>query len=124
MGSVSAGGLDGAIAPTGSVHSRGGYFADGAASEGGRGERDRTIGYVVPDGQALAKANELADMVAANGPVAVQAVLRSLRETECIPEDEAMRIESKIGMDVFLSEDAKEGPLAFMQKRKPEFKGR
>jgi enoyl-CoA hydratase len=82
------------------------------------------IGYVVPDGQALAKANELADMVAANGPVAVQAVLRSLRETECVPEDEAMRIESKIGMDVFLSEDAKEGPLAFMQKRKPEFKGR
>src|SRR5208282_1797536 len=81
------------------------------------------IGYVVPDGQALAKANELADMVAANGPVAVQAVLRSLRETECIPEDEAMRIESKIGMEVFLSEDAKEGPLAFMQKRKPEFKG-
>src|SRR5580704_7326161 len=82
------------------------------------------IGYVVPDGQALAKANELADMVAANGPVAVQAVLRSLRETECVPEDDAMRIESKIGMDVFLSEDAKEGPLAFMQKRKPEFKGR
>ena len=36
----------------------------------------------------------------------------------------AKRFESKIGMDVFLSDDAKEGPLAFMQKRKPEFQGR
>ena len=82
------------------------------------------IGYVVPDGQALAKAKELADLIASNGPLAVQAVLRSLRETECVAEDDAMRIESKIGMEVFLSDDAKEGPLAFMQKRKPEFKGR
>jgi len=82
------------------------------------------IGYVVPDGQALTKAKELAGLIASNGPVAVQAVLRSLRETECVAEDTAMRIESKIGMEVFLSDDAKEGPLAFMQKRKPEFKGR
>src|SRR5580692_10623188 len=37
------------------------------------------IGYVVPDGQALTKATELADAIAANGPVAVQAVLRALR---------------------------------------------
>ena len=82
------------------------------------------IGYVVPDGQALEKALELADMICANGPLAVQAVLRALRETEGRPEDEAMRIESEIGMQVFMSEDAKEGPLAFMEKRKPVFQGR
>ena len=80
------------------------------------------IGYVVPDGQALDKALEIADMINANGPVAVQAVLRALRETEGVPEDEAMRIESRIGMEVFMSEDAKEGPRAFAEKRKPEFK--
>ena len=82
------------------------------------------IGYVVPDGEALDKARELAGLVAANGPVAVQGVLRSLRETEGVAEDEAMRIESSIGMSVFQSEDAKEGPVAFMEKRTPEFKGR
>lgn len=82
------------------------------------------IGYVVPDGQALEKALEIADTICANGPLAVQAVLRALRETEGLPEDEAMRVESRIGMEVFMSEDAKEGPLAFMEKRPPVFKGR
>lgn len=82
------------------------------------------VGYVVPDGQALAKAMELAQAIAANGPLAVQAVLRTIRETEGLPENEAFEIEAKIGMDVFKSEDAKEGPRAFAAKRKAEFKGR
>ena len=34
------------------------------------------IGHVVPDGQALAKAHEIADLIAANGPLAVQAILQ------------------------------------------------
>jgi enoyl-CoA hydratase len=37
------------------------------------------IGHVVPDGQALARALEIADLIAANGPVAVRAILRTIR---------------------------------------------
>ncbi|MEV0899139.1 crotonase/enoyl-CoA hydratase family protein [Actinoplanes sp. NPDC049802] len=81
------------------------------------------IGHVVPDGQALPKALEIAGMIAANGPVAVQAILRTIRETEGLPENEAFTLESRIGTRVFLSEDAKEGPRAFIEKRKPQFKG-
>src|SRR5262250_3458922 len=43
------------------------------------------IGHVVPDGQALTKALEIAAAIAANGPVAVRAILRVIRETEGMP---------------------------------------
>jgi len=82
------------------------------------------IGYVVPDGTALDKALEIAEVIAANGPLAVQAILRSIRETEGLHENEAFTIDTRIGVEVFLSEDAKEGPLAFKEKRAPQFKMR
>jgi enoyl-CoA hydratase len=81
------------------------------------------IGHVVPKGQALTKALEIADQIAANGPLAVKAVLRSLRETEGIPEEEALKIELEIGMPVFATNDAKEGPRAFAEKRPATFTG-
>jgi enoyl-CoA hydratase len=81
------------------------------------------IGHVVPDGQALERAMELAETVAANGPLAVRAILRTIRDTEGMPEDDAFALEAKLGTAVFQSEDAKEGPRAFAEKRKPDFKG-
>jgi enoyl-CoA hydratase len=82
------------------------------------------IGHVVPDGQAMAKALEIAGVIAANGPVAVRAILRTMRETEGMAENEAFTLEARIGMEVFASEDAKEGPRAFAEKRKPQFRDR
>src|SRR6266487_7027954 len=82
------------------------------------------IGEVVPDGQALARALEIAELIAGNGPLAVQAILRTIRQTEGMAEQEAFEVEAQIGMEVFRSADAKEGPLAFAQKRKPIFHGK
>jgi len=82
------------------------------------------IGHVVPDGQALEAALEIAAAIAANGPVAVRAILRVIRETEGMAENEAFTLEAKVGMAVFASEDAKEGPRAFAEKRRPRFRDR
>jgi enoyl-CoA hydratase len=82
------------------------------------------IGHVVPDGQALDRALEIAAAIAANGPVAVRAILQVIRDTEGMPENEAFALEAKAGMAVFGSEDAKEGPRAFAEKRRPQFKDR
>ena len=80
------------------------------------------IGHVVPDGRALGQALEIAGMIASNGPVAVRAILRVMRETEGMAENEAFALEARAGMAVFASEDAKEGPRAFAEKRRPQFR--
>jgi len=82
------------------------------------------IGRVVADGQALAKAREIADKIASNGPVAVRKIKQAVYEAECVSDQEAREIEMRLGMEVFSTEDAKEGPRAFKEKRKPVYKGR
>jgi enoyl-CoA hydratase len=83
------------------------------------------IGHVVPDVQALAKAREIADRIASNGPLAVKAILKAVRETVGMPEEEAFeQKEMALGVPVFSTEDAREGPRAFLERRKPVFKGR
>ena len=82
------------------------------------------INRVVPDGEALATAREIADRIARNGPLAVKAIVATLRETEMLSEADAFVIEQQHGMGVMTSADAAEGPRAFLEKRDPVFQGR
>jgi enoyl-CoA hydratase len=82
------------------------------------------IGHVVPDGQAVAKAMEIAAQVAANAPLSVQAVLRSLREGAEMTESDALANELTLGWPVFATDDAKEGAKAFKEKRPAHFQGK
>src|SRR5437763_17005979 len=87
-------------------------------------ERIGLIGRVVPDGTALDSALAIADRIARNGPLAVQAVKRSVQATEGLPEEEALKIEMEIGLPSCATPDAKQGTGAFTEKREPRYEGR
>lgn len=82
------------------------------------------IGRVVEEGKALETARGIAERIAENGPVAVRNIKRAVLEAEGMTEEAAREVEMRLGMEVFSTEDAKEGPRAFKEKRKPNFTGR
>jgi len=78
------------------------------------------LNYVVPKEQVLPKALELAQKIASNGPVAVQQIRKSVKDCLSEPDvSKAMRLENKHSAVAFAHPDAKEGPKAFAEKRKP-----
>lgn len=82
------------------------------------------LNHVVPADRVLETAMGIAAKIAANGPVAVKAIKASVKACLGLPEAEAMAVELQFGQPVFRTEDAKEGPRAFLEKRAPVFKGR
>ena len=81
------------------------------------------IGRVVPDGEALAEARKIAAQIAENGPLAVQAILKSVRETADMTEEDGLAREYEIGWPRITSKEAQEGRTAFAEKRKPDWSG-
>jgi enoyl-CoA hydratase/carnithine racemase len=82
------------------------------------------VNYVVALKDVMAKAEELAQTIAENGPLAVRAIKQAVERCSGRPLAEAFAIEAEVGSKVMRSEDAREGPRAFMEKRKPNFSGR
>lgn len=81
------------------------------------------VGSVTPAGGTLERARELAERLAANGPLAVKGIKAAVLAAEAVPEAEAYKRELEIGMEVATSNDAREGPRAFVEKRPPNFTG-
>jgi enoyl-CoA hydratase len=82
------------------------------------------VNYVVPAAEVMPTAERFAETLAANGPLALRKIKEVVVRTSGVPLGEAWRIESKLSSEVTRSEDAIEGPRAFMEKRQPNFKGR
>jgi len=82
--------------------------------------------HVVPKGQAMIKAREIARQLADGPPLLFPAIKQLLRHTEMIPEHEAFELHDSLDLvqQVIRSEDLKEGTLAFTEKRKPQWTGR
>jgi len=82
------------------------------------------LNKVVPPEKLMDAAREMAERILENGPVAVRAVKESVVKGLNTSIPEALEFELQQAARVFATEDAKEGPKAFIEKRKPEWKGR
>lgn len=82
------------------------------------------INEVVEPDRLLTRAEELAKLLVSKAPVAAQSILQTVDEGLNVPIDEALDIEATSFGNVCGTNDMKEGTLAFLEKRKPEFKGK
>ena len=82
------------------------------------------VNYVVPAGEVMPMAERFAQTLAENGPLAMQKIKEAVLRTSGVPLDDAYKIETECSEEVMRSEDAKEGPRAFIEKRKANFTGR
>jgi enoyl-CoA hydratase len=81
------------------------------------------VNQLVPAGQALDAAKKLAGRVALGGPLALAATKRVIIESADWPSAEAFQRQGEIIGPVFTSADAREGAMAFAEKRPPVWKG-
>ncbi len=82
------------------------------------------INKVVPLVELMPAALAMAERICENAPLAVRISKEIFIRSLSMPMDQAFFLESSFGREIFSSEDAKEGPRAFAEKRKPEWKGR
>ena len=82
------------------------------------------ISRVVEPERLLEEAEKLAHRLARNAPLSLEAIKKTALQTSGIPLAEAFQLEVRNAASVMQSEDAKEGPRAFAEKRDPVWKGR
>lgn len=82
------------------------------------------VNRVVPEGQSLTAALELAELLVANGPLALAATKEVASQTLDWPAEVGWKRQEEILAPVYASEDAREGARAFAEKRPPVWTGR
>ncbi len=81
------------------------------------------VNYVVPGEQLMAKALDLAERLARNGPLAVRKIKEGIVRASGETIERGLAIENEVSAAVMSSKDAREGPRAFKEKRSPRFTG-
>lgn len=81
------------------------------------------VSEVVPAEELQARAQQVAQNICAQAPLALQAIKRTALETHTLPWQDAFQYEMEQAGLVMMSKDAREGPRAFKEKRRPDFLG-
>jgi len=82
------------------------------------------VNRIVEPDELLVVAGDLANQIAALAPLAIRACLKAVNEGLKLPFEEGLELERELFASLLETEDAKEGTRAFLEKRKPLFKGR
>ncbi len=82
------------------------------------------INKVVPQAELMNEVERWIATLLERGPLAVRAAKQAMLQGLNMPLEEGMQLEQRLMAGLLKTEDAREGPLAFAQKRKPEFKAR
>ena len=82
------------------------------------------VSEVVPDGEVQRRAEEIAGRIAERGPLAVQYAKEVISRGVEMPLEQGLRYETDLTIILQTTEDRAEGVRAFLEKRKPEFKGK
>jgi enoyl-CoA hydratase len=81
------------------------------------------VNRIYPAADLLAKTLETARTIASRAPLAIAAIKKSVHEGASLTEDQANALEAKLFGKLFATSDRTEGVHAFIEKRKPSFKG-
>jgi len=82
------------------------------------------VSHVVPKEELMDRAWQIANVICERGPLAVRAAKESINRGLDMPLDNGLAFEDLLLGKLMATEDAKEGPRAFAEKRKPDYKGR
>ncbi len=81
------------------------------------------INKVVSQDELMSSAMQMAERLCLNGPVALRLAKEVALKSRGVPREMGYLMEMEIGGQAFATEDAREGPMAFFEKRKPNFRG-
>ena len=95
----------------------------GEAMSAEEAHRIGLVNEIAPAGELLQRARSLGRLIAENAPLAVQACKEVVLRTSGLSFDEANAVEDEVAVRVLKTNDAVEGPFAFVEKRKPVFSG-
>lgn len=87
-------------------------------------ERAGLVSVLTPEGEALQQALQIAQKISRLPPLAVEQIKEAVLHGEDAPLETALRLERKAFQLLFDTDDKREGIAAFVEKRKPSFKGR